>query len=169
MTGPRSHIDNDNPVIDRITVPEAAKLLGITQSAVHKRISRGQIRWEKTEDGRTYVFLTPSDIDGQGHDRSTDRVNDTVTKDELVSELKSRVRFLESQLERRDEELRRKDVLLVNMTDAMKALTGATETPRERAESPLRRYEDSGSARRRGRDQGRSRSGRSGFEIEPSA
>jgi excisionase family DNA binding protein len=145
MTGPRSHMDNDKPVIDRITVPEAAKLLGITQSAVHKRISRGQIRWEKTEEGRTYVFLTPSDIDGQGHDKSTDRVPDTSTKDELISELRDRVHSLESQLERRDEEMRRKDVLLVNMTDAMKALTGATETPPEPRESPVSRSGDTGS------------------------
>jgi hypothetical protein len=46
----------DSPM-DRVTVPDAADKLGVTQSAVRKRIQRGTIPWEKDEDGKTFVYV----------------------------------------------------------------------------------------------------------------
>jgi predicted transcriptional regulator len=61
MTERHGHIDNDKRVIDRITVPEAAERLGITQSAVHKRISRNQTRGRKMRmDASTSTWTHPS-------------------------------------------------------------------------------------------------------------
>ena len=142
MTGPHSHMDNDNSVIDRITVPEAAERLGITQSAVHKRISRNQMRWEKDEEGRVYVFL---DSSGSVNDRVTDKVNDK-SKDLVLDSLrdqiiayKDQVEYLQTELTRRSEEhreeIRRRDHLLAATLERIPAIE-PPDTPSETRESP---------------------------------
>jgi excisionase family DNA binding protein len=45
---------------ERLTVQEAAHRLGVSESAVRKRIKRGTLRREKTEDGRILVYMEPS-------------------------------------------------------------------------------------------------------------
>jgi hypothetical protein len=72
----------------RLDVREAAEVLGTTVDAVRKRIARGSLEAEK-EDGTVYVWLDTGQpmagqVDGSG---------------ELVEELRSRVRFVERQLE----------------------------------------------------------------------
>src|SRR5215211_5898652 len=142
MTGPHSHMDNDNSVIDRITVPEAAERLGITQSAVHKRISRNQMRWEKDGEGRVYVFL---DSSGSVNDRVTDKVNDK-SKDLVLDSLrdqivayKDQVEYLQTELTRRSEEhreeIRRRDHLLAAALERIPAIE-PPDTPSETPESP---------------------------------
>src|SRR3712207_6461924 len=87
MTEQNSHMDVHNHVINRVTVPEAARLLGITQSAVHKRIARDQIVWEKTKDGRVYVFLDSAEIVRDiVNDRSMDE-----SKDALIAGLRDQI------------------------------------------------------------------------------
>ena len=135
-------MDNDNLVIDRITVPEAAERLGITQSAVHKRISRNQMRWEKDEEGRVYVFL---DSSGSVNDRVTDKVNDK-SKDLVLDSLrdqivayKDQVEYLQTELTRRSEEhreeIRRRDHLLAAALERIPAIE-PPDTPSEPRESP---------------------------------
>jgi hypothetical protein len=144
-------MDNDRRVIDRITVPEAAERLGITQSAVHKRISREQMRWEKDDDGRVYVFLDSSE---SVNDKATDRVNDR-SKDELVDSLrdqitayKDQVDYLRAELARRSEEhreeMRRKDHLLAATLERIPAIEAPAEEPSEPRESPVTTFEDEG-------------------------
>src|SRR5215207_3148830 len=150
MTGPHSHIDNDNSVIDRITVPEAAERLGITQSAVHKRISRNQMRWEKDEEGRVYVFL---DSSGSVNDRVTDKVNDK-SKDLVLDSLrdqivayKDQVEYLQTELTRHSEEhreeIRRRDHLLAAALERIPAIE-PPDTPSETRESPVTASEETG-------------------------
>ena len=135
-------MDNDNSVIDRITVPEAAERLGITQSAVHKRISRNQMRWEKDGEGRVYVFL---DSSGSVNDRVTDKVNDK-SKDLVLDSLrdqivayKDQVEYLQTELTRRSEEhreeIRRRDHLLAAALERIPAIE-PPDTPSETPESP---------------------------------
>src|SRR3954447_21778647 len=45
----------------KLTVPQAAERLGITQDAVRKRIKRGYIGWEKDDEGRLYVWVDPTE------------------------------------------------------------------------------------------------------------
>ena len=111
-------------------MPEAAELLGITAEAVRMRIKRGTLRSER-QAGRVFVLL--------GQSQPTDRPDEPTT---LISEMRSRIQFLE-------DELQRKDAILLNMTEAMKALSpptqdapsearesrGTVEEERERAES----------------------------------
>jgi hypothetical protein len=69
----------------RLTVPEAATVLGVTVDAVRGRIRRGTLDSER-ESGTVYVFLdeTGGDRHRPIHDHS-----------ELVEELRDRVRALE--------------------------------------------------------------------------
>jgi hypothetical protein len=151
MTGPHSHVDNDKLVIDRITVPEAAKRLGITQSAVHKRISRNQLQWEKDEGGRVFVFLDSSE---SVSDKVADRVNDR-SKDLLLDSLrdqiaayKDQVEYLKAELTRRSEEhreeSRRKDHLLAAALERIPAIEPPQDTPPEPRESPTEPAEEEG-------------------------
>lgn len=73
----------------RATVPEAAKLLGISVEAVRSRIKRGTLESVK-EGGRTYVLLDAAQIRPVS-DQSLDR--------ELIDELRDRVRSLERRLD----------------------------------------------------------------------
>ena len=102
----------------RVTVPEAAEILGITAEAVRMRIKRGTLRSER-QAGRVFVLL--------GQIQPTDQPSEPTT---LISEMRSRIQFLE-------DELQRKDAILLNMTEAMKALNPpAPEDSSEARESP---------------------------------
>ena len=41
----------------RVTVEEAAQLLGIKEESVRKRVSRDKLRADKDEDGRLLVYV----------------------------------------------------------------------------------------------------------------
>jgi hypothetical protein len=43
----------------RVTLTEAAELLGTSRDAVRMRVRRGSLASEKGEDGRVYVFVEP--------------------------------------------------------------------------------------------------------------
>ena len=76
--------------IERLSVAEAARVLGVTRDAIHKRISRGSIEHEKGEDGRFYVYVDTSTLE---LDMSTD-----MSKDE--SKVEALERLLENQQDR---------------------------------------------------------------------
>jgi predicted ArsR family transcriptional regulator len=107
---------------ERVTVQEAARQLGITESAVRKRVQRGLLEHDKEPDGRLYVYLDTRDI-GQ------DKVRDS-SYDMLVRRLENENEFLRRELER-------KDTIMLNMTEAMKAISPPTpEESSEARESP---------------------------------
>ena len=107
---------------ERVTVQEAGRRLGITESAVRKRVQRGLLEHDKEPDGRLYVYLDTCDT---GQDEVRDR-----SYDMLVRRLENENEFLRRELER-------KDTIMLNMTEAMKALSPpAPEAPSEASESP---------------------------------
>jgi hypothetical protein len=80
----------------RLTLRQAAAALGVSESAIRKRVARGTLRSAKGQDGRRYVYL--------------DTVADTVTdqradasasheRDALISELRAHNGTLRDQLE----------------------------------------------------------------------
>jgi hypothetical protein len=109
--------------MDRVSVAEAARRLGVSQDAVYKRIKRGTIPYEKAEEDKTYVYLDESVDDGE---TSTDTVEGPSTDSVLVAELRNRVRFLE-------DELQRKDAILMSLVQRVPQLAPAPE-PRESPE-----------------------------------
>ena len=45
---------------ERLRIQEAAHRLGVSESAIRKRIKRGTLKREKNEDGRVLVYMKPS-------------------------------------------------------------------------------------------------------------
>jgi hypothetical protein len=99
---------------------EAADILGVSKEAVRKRVIRGTLPSDTEGDGRRYVYLDAGGEASPTHER-----------DALISEMRGRIQFLE-------DEHRRKDAILLNMTEAMKALNApapeAAETVEEAPE-----------------------------------
>jgi predicted ArsR family transcriptional regulator len=56
----------------RVTVPEAAEILGISPEAVRARMNRGTLKREKGDDGTAYVRLN-ADHTRTNADRTNDR------------------------------------------------------------------------------------------------
>ncbi len=114
----------------RVSIREAARILDVSESAVHKRVRRGTLPHDKGPDGRVFVYL----------DDVTDEVLDNVQHPStaaLISEMQDRIGFLERELVARSEEIRRRDAIIMNMTEAMKALSPPEEAaPQEPRESP---------------------------------
>ena len=102
----------------RVTLKEAAEVLGVSKEAVRKRVIRGTLRSDTGEDGRRYVYLDAGGDEPPTHER-----------DELISELRDQVQYL------RDEN-RRKDEIIMQQAMTMRQLTAARqEEPRESPET----------------------------------
>ena len=111
--------------LDRLTVAEAARVLGISQDAVRKRIARGTIPHERDESGRVYVYLSPSEtVHKTDQDTAQDDASKTV-QDAYIRSLEDQIAFLRRELER-------KDGILLNLTERIPQL----EAPSEARESP---------------------------------
>jgi len=111
----------------RATIQEAARIMGVSEGAIRKRVKRNTLRHDKEADGRVYVYL-------EGVTRGVDdRVDEVPHPDSnaLISEMRDRITFLEG-------ELQRKDAILLSMTEAMKAIAppAQEEAPRATPEPP---------------------------------
>src|SRR5215213_5646206 len=80
----------------RVSVYQAAEIMGVTVDAIRKRVSRGTIPHERDEDGRVWVILdTDQDAASKVHD--TDQPQSAT--DALISQMQERIASLERQLE----------------------------------------------------------------------
>jgi uncharacterized small protein (DUF1192 family) len=119
--------------MDRVTVAEAATRMGISQDAVRQRIRRNTIEHDKDKDGRVYVYIDATDTE---YDTVHDDDHDSVQL-ELVAELRERIRLLETELDDRKEESRRKDHLLAAALERIPAIEApASPEPSESPETP---------------------------------
>jgi hypothetical protein len=114
--------------MNRVTIPEAAQLLGITQNAVRQRIRRHSIEYEKDPDGTTYVFLEPVDT-------RTEAVGDQSRDMLLIRAMQDQIDTLKTELAIRNEELRRKDHLLAALTERIPAIEPPDDEESEPRES----------------------------------
>jgi hypothetical protein len=136
--------------MDRLSVVQAAEVLGVTQAAVYKRIQRGTIEHDKDPEGRVVVYLDASDIPSDkstdtthgstdksmaDSDPSTDRSMDGSNGGELIAELRAHNEHLRLEVEAWREESRRKDAILMTMAQRIPELEAAPE-PRESSEAP---------------------------------
>ena len=129
----------------KVTIQEAAERLGVKEGAIRKRIERNTIRSEKeVGTGRVYVYVDEPPVEDpiEGHDAGYDDGYDTshdAGYDMLIKSQQEEIGFLRRELER-------KDALLLNMTEVMKALNPvptSQEHPEPR-ESPVSPSEDAG-------------------------
>ena len=81
---------------ERLTLRQAAARLGVSESAIRKRVERGTLRSDKGSDGRRYVYLatgadTVADVSSPS--------SATGERDALISELRAHNGTLREQLQ----------------------------------------------------------------------
>ena len=99
--------------MQRLSVAEAAKVLEISQQAVHGRIKRETIEHDIGEDGKIYVYVEDNGVDSG--------VGNHVVNDYITS-LKSEIESLKRDREVWQEEAKRKDTIIAQMNQTMGAL-----------------------------------------------
>jgi len=117
--------EGDRRGVDRLTIQEAARRLGISEGAVRKRVARRTLEHDKEGDGRVYVYLDAGDRRGvdDGQDKGIDPNNSA-----LISRLESEVGFLRDQVQRQQE-------IIAQQAVSMRQLTAASQEPPEDAET----------------------------------
>jgi Sigma-70, region 4 len=122
--------------VQRVTLAEAAELLGISKGAVRQRVRRGTLRSDKGEDGRVYVYVDPS-VDAIHAD-------DPHGEGVLVEELRDRIRYLERQVEEERSARYRADELLARLMERvqLEAPTDVPGSPETAQEEPERAEPD---------------------------
>jgi len=129
--------------VERLTVQDASRLLGISEGAIRKRIARGTLEHERDDEGKVLVLLDagtrgrtwagPEQDTGQPRESTGEYARvpggqDTgETRDELVEELRDRIDYLQRQVEEEREARRRADTLLARLLERVPEL----EAPRE--------------------------------------
>lgn len=127
--------DRDRPTgaRRRVTVAEAAVLLGLSEDAVRSRLKRGTLRKEKAADGTVLVALD-ADRPTTGHGPTNDRRADQTTTDgatdqaDLVEALQQRIEHLSRIIDTRDEEIRRRDAIIMTLSQRIPELEATSET-----------------------------------------
>jgi len=116
---------------ERLTVAQAATALGITEGAVRSRIKRGTLPTTK-EGGAVFVLW------GSGTSQANQPPNTGAPGDQsvLVEELHRTNELLREVIATRDEEIRRRDTIIMNMTEAMKALSPRLRKHHQTSEKP---------------------------------
>ncbi len=123
--------------MDRLSLKEAAEILGISEDGVRKRVKRGSIPHDRDEDGKLYVYLDASETEP---DMSGDASDDAPVWT-LVDQLRSENEYLR-------EESRRKDHIIAGLVERIPELEApASPEPRE---SPETASEDPGGVEDRG-------------------
>ncbi len=107
--------------MDRVTVAEAAIRLGVKEQAIRKRIQRGTLAHDKDEDGRVYVYL---DKEAGATDTGSDTGMAT-----LVQSLQEHIAYLRRECEDWKEEARRKDTIIMSLTQRIPELQASVESP----------------------------------------
>jgi hypothetical protein len=126
----------DTGADQRLTLRQAAARLGVSESAIRKRVERGTLRSDKGPDGKRYVYL---DLAGLGAHGVADRGVDTSAtheRDALISELRSHNATLREQLELEREANRENRRIIAALTSRIPELPAAQEQTQERRESP---------------------------------
>jgi len=156
---PRTPYDPGREPTTWPTMREAGDLLSLTPNAIRQRIRRGSLTALKV-DGIWRVDVAALVADqgtagpqpgpkpppyDQGAVPSTPDTHTTgaaadhpgpAGQDELIAQLRSDVEHLRHELEVRTREIERRDVIIMNLSDSLKALPASFET--QQAESPAK-------------------------------
>jgi len=143
-----------------MTVQEAADSLGVTVEAIRGRMHRGKYLKEKDDEGRVWVLLSTDQLPngrGEVHERSSERSGtssgersdersrpdgsavyrrvEDAPDPELVEELRGEVAYLKEIVATRDEEIRRRDHIIMALTERVPELE-ASQNVQEAAQEP---------------------------------
>jgi hypothetical protein len=115
-------------------VDEAARVLGLSVDAIRKRVQRGTIPYEKDPAGRVTILLdtveTVQDVTGHGPGHSQDA-------ERPLEDLRDQVAFLRRELEARTEEARRKDHIIMSLTQRVPELAPPRASPEPHGPEPV--------------------------------
>jgi excisionase family DNA binding protein len=141
------HTGQSHPNIaqTRVTVAEAAQLLGLSAEAVRSRVQRGTLK--STKVGNTvYVLLDDPAQTRPNTDEDTARTgaqaHPNVDQTEYIASMQDQIDTLKRELEDRKEEARRKDAILMTLAQRVPELEAAPEA----RESPVTSSEQQGSS-----------------------
>jgi excisionase family DNA binding protein len=113
--------DAQDTAQDKVTIQEAARRLGVKEGAIRKRIQRGSLKHEKTEEGRVFVWVDTAQDATQ--DTTEDAYRETAqdallsAKDETIAALREQL----AQAHERDRENRRIIAALTSRIPAIEA------------------------------------------------
>src|SRR5215203_5442423 len=113
----------------KLTLRQAAAALGVSESAIRKRVERGTLPSDKGPDGRRYVYLdTMADsVADEGADAST-----TPEPGALISELRAHNDTLREQLAAERQAHAEARMIIAGLVERIPAI----EAPQEARESP---------------------------------
>jgi hypothetical protein len=128
----------------RLTVAKAARRLGLSEAGVRKRIQRGQIPYERGDDRRVWVWVSPGE-EREAEDRDEPiqpRDRDTASRDEQLEDLRDQVRYLRDKLDRADDRDRENRRIIAALTQRIPELPSPAqeETPPPGAPTDAREY-----------------------------
>ena len=131
------HTDQTHPnaAQTRVTVAEAANILGLSAEAVRSRLQRGTLQGTKV-DGTVYVLL---DTD-QTRPNTDESAAQTSAQTHLDGDQTEFIASLQGQIEWLRREVERKDTIIMTMAQRIPELEPASEAP----ESPTATSEGSG-------------------------
>ena len=114
--------------LDRVTIQEAARRLGVSEGAVRKRVTRGTLPHDKAPDGRVFVYLDAGGSRGvdAGQDAGVDPHNSA-----LISRLEGEVEFLRDQVRRQQEIIAQQAVTMRQLSAPPEEATEDDETVEE--------------------------------------
>jgi len=122
--------ENRVGVAAKMTVEEAARILGIKEESVRKRVRRGKMRSEKDADGRLYVYVYGTEAVPDGNGDASQGLYGDWSKDELTDAAREvmkakdeTIRILQHQLEEEREARRRADTIIAQLTQLNVALS----------------------------------------------
>src|ERR687890_424702 len=124
-------VGGDGLATRRVTMREAADLLGVSKEAIRKRVIRGTLRSELGEDGRRYVYLEAGrDLAAADVPTHEDDIHERdVLMAEMVGELHDELHYLREQL---NQELERRSAEAKSFQLTIRALTSANASLTER-------------------------------------
>ena len=131
-----SHDSSHTPM----TVAEAARALGVSESAVRKRVKRGRLEHERTPNGRLIVYLNSAATSATGRDRVLDESHDTRTE-RYIRGLEDRVEHLRNELDQEREANRENRAIITALEERIAELEvsqTARVEPERRGRHPLK-------------------------------
>src|SRR5829696_3239066 len=123
-----------------MTVAEAARALGISESAVRKRVKRGRLEHERTPNGRLIVYLNSAATSETDRDQILDESHDTRTE-RYIRGLEDRVEHLQNELDQDREANRENRAIIAALEERIAELEAsqtATVEPESRERHPLK-------------------------------
>jgi hypothetical protein len=120
---PQEQSDSLRHDLDRVTISRAAERLGLSQDAIRKRVRRGTLAQDRGQDGLIHVYI-PATEGVQDESKTEQDTGQDTAGDLYTRSLEDQVRFLRSELER-------KDAILLRLAERVPELEAPPQSAQE--------------------------------------